>query len=243
MGALPESPPAAPLIGIVAAYRAEVAPLLHRAHSVRGAAKGDFRLALPQGEAVLAISGAGARLAHAAAEWLVRRHKLRALLSIGFAGGLAEGMIAGRVLAATRVIDAERETTYSCTADFFPAATGLSGTLVSVPTVIGSRADKAALHGRWLAAAADMEASAVAEVAQAHALPFAALKAITDGPADELAIDFQRCFNNHGGLSSVKIVLEGLRGPAQIRSLLMLARNSRSAAGSLAQALVGASNR
>ena len=76
------------LIGIVAAYRAEIAPLLHRAKSVRRAAQGDFRLTLPQGEAVLVISGAGKPQARAAAEWLARKHTLRALVSIGFAGGL-----------------------------------------------------------------------------------------------------------------------------------------------------------
>jgi nucleoside phosphorylase len=232
-----------PLIGIVAAYRAEIAPLLHRAKSLRRAADGDIRLTLPPGEAALIISGAGSGLARAAAERLAGRNDLRALISIGVAGGLAAQMTTGSVLVASNVIDAERGTTYTCAADFSPASVGLSGTLVTVPTVITTRAGKAALHTRWQAAAADMEAAAVAEVAAARALPFAALKGITDGPADELAIDFQRCFDSRGGLSSVKILLEGLRGPAQFRSLLMLARNSRSAADSLAQALVGLMSR
>ena len=239
--AQPATAPA--LIGIVAAYRAEIAPLLHRARSVRRAAKGDFRLALPQGEAVLAISGAGKSQARAAAEWLLQRHSPRALISIGFAGGLAENMTTGSILVASDVVDAEREITYPCAGGIFAAGTGVTGRLATTPGVVSTRSDKAALHARWEAAAADMEASAVAEAARAAGIGFAALKAITDGPADELAIDFQRCFTANGSLSSVKIVLQGLRGPAQFRSLLMLARNSRSAANSLAEALLGTKSR
>jgi hypothetical protein len=74
-------------------------------------------------------------------------------------------------------------------------------------------------------------------VAAASGLRFGALKAITDGIDDELAIDFQQCLNENGRLSSVKIVMEGLRGIAQFRSLLLLARNSRLAAYGLAKAL------
>jgi hypothetical protein len=86
--------------------------------------------------------------------------------------------------------------------------------------------------------AADMEAAAVAKVAAQAGLRFAALKAITDGLDDELAIDFRSCLTENGELSSVKIVLQGFKGFSRFRSLLFLARNSRLAANSLAQALV-----
>lgn len=235
--------PVAPLIGIVAAYRAEIAPLLHRAQSVRRAAQGDFRLTLPQGEAVLVIAGAGRSNARAAAELLISRYPLRCLVSIGFAGGLAPGLDTGKLLVATRVVDAVSGASHTCAADFFPAGTGQAGDLLTVSSVVAKCAEKSELHARWSAAAADMEASAVAEVAEAAAISFAAMKAITDGPTDELAIDFQRCLTSNGGLSSGKIIIEGLRGIAQFRSLLLLARNSQAAASSLAKALSGAMSR
>lgn len=228
-----------PLIGIVAAYRAEVAALLHLVRSVRRAAQGDFRISLPQGEAVLAISGAGRANARRAAQQLARQHQLGSLISIGFAGGLDEGLTAGRVLVAASVKDSVSGREYGCAHGFFPCATELTGSLVTVATVAATRDAKAALRTRWQAAAADMEASAVADVAANCGLPYAALKAITDGPADELAIDFQQCLTANGGLSSVKIVIQGLRGLTQFRSLLLLARNSRTAARNLAVALAG----
>jgi adenosylhomocysteine nucleosidase len=225
-------------LGIVAAYRAEIASLLHRARSVRRAVKGAIGLDLPGGDAVLVISGAGAQNAVRATRWLIGNHALSGLISIGFAGGVAAGATRGVVLAASSVVDAVSGEQYTCAMRFQNQAGCLNGRLVTVPFVASSRAQKASLGERWQASAVDMEAAAVAREAAAASLPFGSFKAITDGPDDELAIDFQRCLTPNGGLSSVKIVREGLRGWQPFRSLVLLSQNSRAAAQSLAAVLV-----
>ena len=222
----------------MAAYRAEIRQLLRHSKSIRRTAKGEWRLTIRQGrDAVLVISGPGASSALRAASALISRNKLAALVSVGFAGGLSEHSTAGSLVIADRVVELGSGASYACASDLLQDIEGQRGAIVTVPAVVATRAEKSGLASRWGVIAADMEAAAVAEVAAKAGLRFAAVKAITDGVNDELAIDFRRCLTENEGLSSVKIVFEGLKGLAQFRSLLLLARNSRLAANSLAQAL------
>ncbi|MSO21246.1 MAG: hypothetical protein EXQ56_12475 [Acidobacteria bacterium] len=226
-----------PLLGIIAAYRWEISPLLRRQFGVQRTVTGEYHLKLPAGDAVLALSGAGTSNARRVAQRLLSQYKLSALVSAGFAGGLVEGLSAGKLLLADVVIDEASGQRYPCDFKYLREIQAARGQLVTVQAVAGRVEQKTALHVRWQAVSADMEAAAVAQEAAAAELPFAALKAITDGPTDILAIDFQRCLSANGGLSSGKIVIEGLRGITQFRSLCLLAWNSRIAANNLAAAL------
>ena len=229
-------------LGIVAAYRWEVAPLLRQQRRITRVGRQEYLMKLRGTDAALIVSGAGAENARRAAEHLISSYALRGLLSLGFAGGLKEGIAVGDLIVAEEVIEeiggeeagARR---YPCQPETFPAPGSQRGILVTVQAVVAQASQKAALRARWGALAADMEAAGVARAAQAAGLPFAALKAITDGPDTSLAIDFQNCQREDGRLSSSKILLAGMRGFAEFRTLWMLAKNSRLAARNLARAL------
>jgi hypothetical protein len=79
-----------------------------------------------------------------------------------------------------------------------------------------------------------MESAGVAEVAARRGLPFAAIRAISDGFDEDLPLDFTRCANRDGQIRSAAVVLELLRHPSALPGLLRLGRNSRVAAERLA---------
>jgi hypothetical protein len=135
------------------------------------------------------------------------------------------------------VIEEKSRERFICDEMLLPVASGRRGGLLSVSGVINSAEQKQSLGKHWGALAADMESAGVARAARDARLPFGALKSITDSSCESIAIDFQRCRSDDGGLSSWKIVREGLASAQGLRDLWRLAGNSRRAAGSLAVAL------
>jgi adenosylhomocysteine nucleosidase len=127
---------------------------------------------LENGDAVLICGGIGAAAARRAAEALVVHANPRIVLSIGFAGALRPKQKVGDVAVPAEVLDA-------VTGGHYPTQFG-AGVLLSVGEIANVE-QKRALGNHFGADAVDMEAAAVAEVAMRHSLPFAAVKAISDG--------------------------------------------------------------
>jgi len=122
-------------------------------------------------DAVLLCSGIGYEAGKRAAEAVIEYGKPSVLIATGLAGGLKPEWTLGRTMVAAEVVD---ETTRRR----FKTAYG-EGTVVS-SREIARAAKKQELASRFSADAVDMEGAAVAEVAEAHGLPFLAVKAISD---------------------------------------------------------------
>jgi adenosylhomocysteine nucleosidase len=163
-------------IGIVAAMKREVAPLLEGWH--KGSNSQLYTREFSQLRAALVIAGAGAANAEAACHGLICQFSPLLVLSVGFAGALIPELEVGDIIVPAQVAAAgevERQN--------YPTEFGV-GTLVTVNRVAG-REDKQELARRHNAYAVEMEAAAVAQVAQRRGVKFAAIKVISDGLDDE----------------------------------------------------------
>jgi len=169
----------------------------------------------------VSIGGGTADGAWAAAERLVR-DGVTALISFGLAGGLDPALRAGSLLVPGAIMsDGER----------LPADPALCERLggISIPVLLGGRevvasaAAKAALFAASGAVAVDLESGAVARVAAAHGLPFAALRAICDPAERDLPPAALIALDRRGGIGLMRVIGSVLAHPSQVSGLLALA--------------------
>lgn len=187
-------------IGIVAAMEQEakaICPISEKSMV------GKFKLLsgiLPDGNKFLCIiSGIGTERAKQAATLLAKKTPTL-ILSAGVSGGLASGTAAGDLLAASAIHSELPEFKPWCRSEqdeellkeLLPACVKIpSGPLVTVSAPVLTPRNKKSLHDRTAALAADMESIAVASVAAAEGIPFACIRAVSDGadraiPAESL---------------------------------------------------------
>jgi adenosylhomocysteine nucleosidase len=129
-------------------------------------------------QAALVIAGAGAVNAAGSCQSLIDNFSPAMVVSVGFAGALVPELGVGAVVIPAQVAR-----------EGFPAGLNYStefgqGILVSVNRVVGM-AEKSELAKQYGACAVEMEAAAVAEVARARGVKFAAIKVISDRLDDE----------------------------------------------------------
>ena len=221
-------------VGVVAAFRREVSPLLRMRSEVKRFGRNCFGLELRGVPTLLSVSGAGAEHSFRAARELARTFPLRGLISFGFAAGLNDSLAPGALLVAEEVVEESSGERFACETTLLPSHIACRGALLSVSTVLQSAVQKRQLGQRWNAVAADMESAGVARAAREAGLPFAALKSVTDSSDESIAIDFQRCRSEHGGLVIWRVVWEAATSLQGLRDLIRLAGASRRAAHNLA---------
>jgi adenosylhomocysteine nucleosidase len=163
----------APKIAIVAALPGELRPLI--AGWQRSVLKhGNRRYRVFQHGRTFAICGGmGAEPARDAAQALIEHAHPDLLISAGWAGSLRPELKVGALVVPELVIDAADGRAFRTFAG--------AGTLVTSAGVMDPSA-KSALAARHSAQAVDMEAAAVAEVAQETTTRFLAVKSIFDEP-------------------------------------------------------------
>lgn len=178
---------------------------------------------------ILVAHGPGPELARAAARTALDCCNGRAvLLSTGFCGGLAPGLRAGDVFAATEVFDTIEQRSY-------PAALPLApepfhqGRLWSQRRVAVSVREKAALRVQG-ADAVDMEAAAVAAEAARRSAAFFCVRVVSDPAGEPLPVDFNACRDPEGRFSRSRITLAALLHPSSLIPLLRFGRTCRRAA-------------
>lgn len=165
-----------PRLGIVTAMATEVWPLVRgwkkNPHPWQKQPRVGHPLELFESEdAVLLCGGIGYEAGKRAAEAVIEYAKPDVLIATGLAGGLKPEWTLGRTMVAAEVVD-------EATGRRFKTAYG-EGTVVS-SREIARAAKKRELAARFAADVVDMEGAAVAEVAEAHGLPFLAVKAVSD---------------------------------------------------------------
>jgi nucleoside phosphorylase len=216
-----------PRVGIVAALAREVDSLVRGKRPTRVIAEGR-RIAVYETDSwVAACGGIGREAAQASAEVLVEKYKVNTLMSCGLSGALIPQLKLPQTFIAGRVIDAASTREWSN-----PAG---AVTLVSAASILGPAA-KRELASKFSAQAVDMEAAAVAEVAEQAGIPFVALKSISD-ELDFPLPPLQRFVKADGSLAMGRLLVFLLFHPGQWPAVIALARNSRRASLALTQVL------
>lgn len=205
-------------IAIVAALPAELKPLTRTWQKNGSLFRGRFGC----GDAVATAAGMGAAAVTRACQQLLAtapaHQKFDTLVSIGYAGSLSCGLEVGLAYAVREVIDA-------ATGESFPTQDPAGQRLITLDHVAGIP-EKRELATKHQAVMVDMEAAAVARVAQAHGLAFHCFKAITDGPNDKLP-DFNRFTAPNGLLRMPAFLAYAAVHPQYWSPLVHLGKNSR----------------
>ena len=167
------------------------------------------------------------------------------LVSWGLAGGLADSVAPGTVVAPRRVL-AEGQTPLAVDSAWHSrfaararALTMDSGDLLSVAEPLESPAAKRDAARAANAVAVDMESAGIAAVAARARVPFVALRVVVDGVDDALPPGAERWIDEQGRRRA-SAVLRAVVDARQWRVLLTLAQRYRVASGvldSLARAL------
>ena len=207
----------------------------------------------------------GAAAAQAAQKLLTAAPGVKLLASSGFCGGLKEGLEQGGVFLATGVTARGKwgqipfcpskmvsVPTFPARAEVIPAhaealsiassalrAAGLSfhtGLLITVVQPVLTGAEKLKLATASGAGAVDMEAAAVARVAQARGAGFLSLRAVTDGAKDELPPEVAEFLDEAGKVRPTKVLRYAAGGTTHLRKLWELKSRSERASAALTAA-------
>jgi adenosylhomocysteine nucleosidase len=149
------------------------------------------------------------------------------LIATGLAGGLKLEWTLGRTMVAAEVVD-------EATGRRFKTAYG-EGIVVS-SREIARPEKKCELASRFAADVVDMEGAAVAEVAEAHGLPFLAVKAVSDEMDFELP-PLQRFVDAEGCFQGARFGFWAAWHPRWWPAIARLKRKSDAAAAALAEKL------
>ena len=185
-------------------------------------------------------TGEGPRNAERALrEWL-DEHQARAVINVGMAGALTDSLQVGDVMIAREVRDNDRRFDAS-TSSLFRRALALEaqrvGVALTVDEVVCSASDK-----RRLAASAnvnevawvDMESAAIAAVCDELRMPYLIVRAISDRLDEDLPVDFNRCRDTSGRVSTRRVIQAALARPRAFKGLIELRRRADLCASNLA---------
>jgi adenosylhomocysteine nucleosidase len=185
---------------------------------------------------VMVANGPGPELAGKAVRAALKCTHPDAVISTGYCGALDPALAGGELFVAVRV-----EADGAGYPAAVPAAAGRgwkTGTLVSLDRVIGVE-EKRRLRESG-AAAVDMEAGAVALVAERAGLPFYCIRAVLDRAEEEFDLDFNAVRGADGRFSRPRILKAALARPfTRVPELIRIgwrgSKASRALGGFIAQ--------
>jgi len=176
-------------------------------------------------DAIVTCAGMGTARASLAIEAALALGPASELISVGFAGACDPRFHIGDVIHPSILIDARTGERFFLAE---PTTTDAAEIVVTVADPAGPVA-KQRLSISYSASAVDMEAAAVARIAQAHGLPFSAIKAISDEADFELP-DLQQFSTEDGQFQESEFGLYVAFRPWLWKSVLTMAKGSRLAA-------------
>ena len=195
---------------------------------------------------VLSVSGMGRTAAENATEELLQRYHPGAVLSLGFAGGLAPHLSSGALVAAEEIVranaaDGDRlrpdDAILRCAREALTEVqtSHAWGALLTASEVVAASGDKARLGAQTGALAVDMESAWVGRVCEQHGTPWLAVRAVVDGVENALPSILA---DVTAGASGLRRTASLLARPWLLPRLLRLARASARARASLTDFVV-----
>ena len=212
-------------VAIIAALEREVAPL--------GADKRWRRAPKPHPQgvfvwttenAVISLAGMGERRAALAVEAALATGPISKIISAGWAGACVPGVRVGSIARPSTIVDVR-------TGERFPCQNGDGTVLATVASFAGLN-EKRRLHDAYGAGTVEMEAATVARLAQAHRLPFSAIKAVSDAADFELP-GIERFHTSDGQFREVAFAVYAAFRPWLWRPVVKMAKGSKLAAANL----------
>jgi adenosylhomocysteine nucleosidase len=181
-------------------------------------------------EWIAACAGAGQSAATRAFAAIEDGGPIDLVFSIGWAGALTADVATGTAYNVAGVIDVRTGERFYCDAgagDYW---------LVTSPIVADER-EKRRLAAAYKADLVDMEAAAIARLAQMRGIPFYAIKGVSDGYTDRLP-DFNRFIGADGQLQLARLVLFVILRPFYWPCLIRMGENSRKASQSMKESVL-----
>lgn len=226
------------LIGIIGAMEIEVQVLKNLMDSaqVEKISGIDFYRGKINGtETVVAVAGVGKVNAAVCAEAMILRYAPDCLINVGVAGGLSPELKIGDIAVATGVVEHDMDTSPIGDPKGFitginmvemrtdPRITGMisdavakigintkRGIIASGDQFIATDTQRQTIIGNFNAIAAEMEGASIGHVCTMNGVPFAVIRAISDGANSDSHMDFPT-FAKMAAENSVKIILEFLK--------------------------------
>jgi nucleoside phosphorylase len=227
-------------VAIVTAIPEELDAILSRVRDARRGADRVYVGRLASVAVVLAATGDGAVRAARGSAALLDAHRPRALVGMGVAGALSDDLCVFDILAARHVRHGSAEAPSPDEA-MLARALAIPGareaTFVTAPGPVVSRAGKAALGASAApghTSTVDMESAAWASVAAGRRIPYAILRAVSDGPDENLPGYLAECMDGEGSIRRGVVALRALGRPSSIPTLLAMRGRVREASGRLA---------
>jgi adenosylhomocysteine nucleosidase len=204
-------------VAIIAAMPAELKPLVRGWRHERRNGVDLWSWRFDEGEWVAACAGAGADAATRAFAEAEKDGAASLVISTGWAGALNEAFEPGRAYRVSGVIDAR-------TGERFRVAAW-------------DEPEKRRLGATYGAGLVDMEAVAVARLAQMRGIPFYCVKGVSDGYRERLP-DFNHFIRANGKFNLSRFIVFALLRPWYWPSLIRMGENSRKAAQGIRESLL-----
>jgi adenosylhomocysteine nucleosidase len=215
---------------IIAAMPAELKPLARSWRHQRQNGVDLWRWSFNEGEWIAACAGAGTQAATRAFAEVEKTGPIDKVISTGWGGALREELAPGQALDVSAVID-------SRTGERFVAAVPLKDCCLVTSPKVADAHEKLRLAETYSAALVDMEASAIARLAQMRGIPFYCIKGISDGYSEHLP-DFNRFISPNGHFQTPRFVLFAILRPKHWPALIRMGENSKKAARAIADSLI-----
>lgn len=192
-------------IAIIAAMEGELTPLVRgwRRETRNGVKL--WRRSHGASEWAAACAGAGAGAATRAFSEIERAGAADLVVSTGWAGALREEFAVGRAYGVSEVVDAN-------SGERFRAGGPSGGCRLVTGRGFADLPEKRHLGAAFGAALVDMEAAAVARLAQRRGIPFLCVKGVSDGLNDRLP-DFSAYISTDGQFAWARFVLFAVPRP------------------------------
>jgi adenosylhomocysteine nucleosidase len=217
-------------VAIIAAMPGELKPLVRTWPS---STRGNVHFWAQRNEEeewIAACAGAGQSAATRAFAAIEDGGPIDLVFSVGWAGALTDSAAAGTVHNVAGVIDARTGERFRCDA-------GAGDRWLVTSPIVANEAEKQRLAAAYKADLVDMEAAAIARLAQMRGIPFYAMKGVSDGFTDKLP-DFNRFIRPDGQFDLTGMVLFSILRPWYWPSLMRMGENSRKASQGLRESLV-----
>jgi adenosylhomocysteine nucleosidase len=217
-------------VALIAAMPAELKPLVRGwRHECRNSVD-LWSWRFDEGEWVAACAGAGADAATRAFAEAEKDGAASLVISTGWAGALSDEFEPGRAYRVSGVIDAR-------TGERFRVAAWHEECWLVTSARVADEPEKRRLGATYSAGLVDMEAVAVARLAQMRGIPFYCVKGVSDGYLDRLP-DFNRFIRTNGTFNLFRFIVFALLRPWYWPSLVRMGENSRKAAQGIRESLL-----